>query len=215
METLNKDVLHVLFDHLDDKSLFKACLINKRINNIICNDENFWRNRIFKNYSKTVSLKSETQSWRNFYLDIFHTLENAPLGDSLGVRDITYSLYKLALLTDNDDLNEIDLKMYIIFHYKKYLFNNVKLILHLDGYTAVFIGLYYDATKIQLEIPGLKELTFNEIYNFALKESKEPIRRILGNKNYFINSEYYNPNYWNGIQTVFLVYDGMVFEPYF
>lgn len=44
MQTLNKDILIYLALDMDIPTLFNYCLVNKRINNIVCENNTFWIN---------------------------------------------------------------------------------------------------------------------------------------------------------------------------
>ncbi len=68
MTTYCKDVDLMIIMELDDKSLFNFCLTSKRGNNLC--DENFWRNRLWKYYSKIYP--EEGQKWKELYLKLVY-----------------------------------------------------------------------------------------------------------------------------------------------
>ena len=70
-----KDVdLKILMD-LDDKSLFKTCTVD-RYTKRICNDEHFWRNRLYSRFGKkAIDIKPIDRTWKNHYLQIVIDLD--------------------------------------------------------------------------------------------------------------------------------------------
>lgn len=54
MEKLNKDELMLLALQLDNASLNKLCLTSKRMNKLLCDNKDFWRNKLYKEYPYTV-----------------------------------------------------------------------------------------------------------------------------------------------------------------
>lgn len=82
--TGNKDVDLKIMDYLNDEDLLNVSLINKRSAHL-CNDENFWRNRYFRNYGfvhsrgaeemiigEKISFKNPDRSWKEYYLLVMH-----------------------------------------------------------------------------------------------------------------------------------------------
>jgi hypothetical protein len=71
MEILKKDVTVEIMNRLDDKSLGRFCKTNKNAQKI-CNDDSFWRNRIYSMFEKeakdVVLLKPEEESFKDFYI---------------------------------------------------------------------------------------------------------------------------------------------------
>ena len=60
-----KDVDLLIMEKLDDRSLLNLCQTNKNANRI-CNDENFWRRRSYKNLQDVV--KCDNMNWKQYYL---------------------------------------------------------------------------------------------------------------------------------------------------
>ena len=69
MLTGNKDVdLYKILMPLDDNSLLNFCqtAIKQEYEKSLCDNEDFWRNRIFNKYGKVE--KNPKRTWKNFYL---------------------------------------------------------------------------------------------------------------------------------------------------
>ena len=60
-----KDLNIEILNRLDDKSLGRMCQVNPDIKKI-CDDDNFWRNRIWSIYGKDIS-KYPSETYREFY----------------------------------------------------------------------------------------------------------------------------------------------------
>ena len=67
-----KDTDLLILEKLDDRSLFSYCQTNQYANNV-CQDENFWRNRLITKYGiETAELKNIDRSWKDFYLKLVY-----------------------------------------------------------------------------------------------------------------------------------------------
>ena len=62
-----KDVDREILKHVDDESLLKACSINRRMWNEICDDA-FLRRRLVSKYSGIEKYKLENETWKRFFL---------------------------------------------------------------------------------------------------------------------------------------------------
>lgn len=63
-----RDVDKLILLKLDDRSLLNACEVNKRLH-VICEDENFWRDRVFLLFGeKAALLKLPEDKWSAFYI---------------------------------------------------------------------------------------------------------------------------------------------------
>jgi ABC-type arginine transport system ATPase subunit len=60
-----KDVDLLIMEKLDDRSLLNLCQTNKNANRI-CNDENFWKKRSYKNLRDVR--KCDNMKWKQYYL---------------------------------------------------------------------------------------------------------------------------------------------------
>lgn len=54
METLSPDLIRLIYGHLDDVELAKACMLNPKFSTSICNNA-FWRNKIMQEFGFTDS----------------------------------------------------------------------------------------------------------------------------------------------------------------
>jgi hypothetical protein len=67
-----KDTDLLILTELDDRSLLSYCQTNKYARNI-CNNEDFWRNRVYKVYGEvSAKLKSIERKWKDYYLSIVY-----------------------------------------------------------------------------------------------------------------------------------------------
>ncbi len=72
MESLPKDVLVLLAFDLDYADILKLCSSTKRINRAICDNEYFWRNKLYKTYpfARKLQEKYPITNFRKFYQDV-------------------------------------------------------------------------------------------------------------------------------------------------
>ena len=81
MTTGIKDQDLIILDKLDDKSLFQLCKTNKYVQRF-CKDEDFWKERLFKNYG--YAEKNKNRTWKDFYLNIVYYDNKLKDDDSTG-----------------------------------------------------------------------------------------------------------------------------------
>ena len=62
-----KDVDREILKHLDDESLLKACSVNRRMWNDVCDDA-FLRRRLVGRYPGIEKYKLENETWKRFFL---------------------------------------------------------------------------------------------------------------------------------------------------
>ena len=71
--TGNKNTDFLILMQLTDNELTKVCQVNKYVNKL-CNDDNFWRNRIIINFKYTSQVANammqylEFDNWQEFYI---------------------------------------------------------------------------------------------------------------------------------------------------
>ena len=68
-----KDVDLKILSELDDRDLLNVCVIRNRYVEKLCNDENFWRARLVKNYPDLLEYKNNTN--KLYYLQILVDIE--------------------------------------------------------------------------------------------------------------------------------------------
>lgn len=100
--TRNKDVDLLIFENLDDRSLFQYCEIGKNDAYVqkLCNDEHFWLKRLQKTFGNVE--KHENRKWKNLYLSLVYFTDKYPtIGEDEGWDLIS----ELAVKNDFDVLN--------------------------------------------------------------------------------------------------------------
>lgn len=70
MLTRLKDTDALILSELDDESLLNLCIVD----NTLCQDDNFWRDRFINNFQKFD--KSSNISWRKLYLGVLYYLDS-------------------------------------------------------------------------------------------------------------------------------------------
>ena len=84
MEFLNKDIISLLVNELEDKDLFEFSKISKR-GNRISDHEHSWMNRIIRYYPKAFKLKNKERKWKDYYLQIVNYMEKYNLNDAMAM----------------------------------------------------------------------------------------------------------------------------------
>jgi len=105
---INKDILIKLALDLDIPDLISLCRTNKSINNKICNNNNFWRIKLNKEYPNTIGL-FQNVDYRKIYNSIINKKKNIYYTFQIyenGTFKILDELYKENDITD-DDLDKI------------------------------------------------------------------------------------------------------------
>ena len=103
MLTKVKDTDRIILSKLDDKSLLNLCLVD----NSLCQDDNFWRDRFIQNFQKFD--KPSNVTWRQMYLKVLHYLgkEEVPsdLKDLFNINFFSIGLRKAAERGDANLVN--------------------------------------------------------------------------------------------------------------
>ena len=104
--TGNKDVDLLIFENLDDRSLFQYCEIGKNSEYVqkLCNDESFWLRRLQKTFGNVE--KTENRKWKNLYLSLVYFTDKYE-NEKKEVRNSLYDnfVHELAIKNDFDVLN--------------------------------------------------------------------------------------------------------------
>ena len=66
----HKDTDLIILSKLDDETLLSFCKIENSYVQKLCNDENFWRQRVKEKFGNVK--KNGDRSWKNLYLNIIH-----------------------------------------------------------------------------------------------------------------------------------------------
>ena len=74
MDKFPKEMLIEIALYLDMEGIIKFCKTNKRVNSVVCENENFWRQKLLKDYPNHDSLSQFEESYRNKYrrINAFH-----------------------------------------------------------------------------------------------------------------------------------------------
>lgn len=75
MQTLNKDILIYLALDMDIPTLFNYCLVNKRINNIVCENNTFWMNKLNNDYPNTVNKFPRESNFKYIYMSLMNKIK--------------------------------------------------------------------------------------------------------------------------------------------
>ena len=76
-----KDTDLLILSELDDVTLFSFCKIENSYIQKLCNDENFWRERVKRKFGNVK--KNEDRTWKNLYLNILYYTEKYGIYESL------------------------------------------------------------------------------------------------------------------------------------
>lgn len=68
----DKNVVMKLAMELDIKTLKSLCSTSKRMNLILCNNKDFWRNKLYREYPATIEKFPNTANFRQIYLSLIN-----------------------------------------------------------------------------------------------------------------------------------------------
>ena len=79
--TGNRDADLLILKRLDDKALFNFCISDPKNKYLkyICNDSNFWKNRLFSKYPDFKIDNVTNINWKKLYLQSVYYLEKYTL----------------------------------------------------------------------------------------------------------------------------------------
>jgi len=75
MENISPDLLQFLVLDFDLESIANLCRTSKRMNTLICNNPNFWRNKMYKEYPTTRGKFPSDSDFRKIYLSLVNRKE--------------------------------------------------------------------------------------------------------------------------------------------
>lgn len=147
MEGLNKDLIIFLALDLDLITLIKLCATNKKFNNLICNNNIFWMNRLHQDYPNTLNKFSKDSNFKKIYI-------------SLKNKVVKYYTYVI----ENEDPNIINISDYV----KKFKeLRNIRLKIYetntIEKNTFKVIGDFPSGTKLWVT-NGIGFLTKREAF---------------------------------------------------
>ena len=151
--TKNKDVDKLILAKLDDKSLLNFCLTSK-YGNQLCQDENFWLDRINSRYPLLKEFKPNYETWRQFFTRMTYYI--AKLDEEFGIPYIP-----------NKDYNPEE--FYKRWNNSKYIYNTAMLKAALGGHT--------DIIKYLIDEKGARN--FNETMASAARGGHTDIIKYL------------------------------------
>ena len=78
MDKLPKDIVALLAIDLDYVDILKLCRSSSRMNRFICQNEDFWRNKLYKTYpfARKLQEKFPITNFRKFYGDVEREIKN-------------------------------------------------------------------------------------------------------------------------------------------
>lgn len=118
LETLPKDVLVLLALRMSPPDLMNFCLTKKRFNESVCNNRDFWVEKLKRDYPYAISLSERglrLVNPKNTYIRNFTEIQKA-VEEFIGEQKKTTKLTPEELKQFEKDLN-------IYRYYKKYSFN--------------------------------------------------------------------------------------------
>ena len=77
----HKDTDLIILSKMDDQTLFSFCKIENSYVQKLCNNENFWRERVKEKFGNVK--KNEHRTWKNLYLNITYYTDKYGIYDSL------------------------------------------------------------------------------------------------------------------------------------
>jgi hypothetical protein len=75
MENLDKNVLRLLALDLAMPDILKLCLTSKKFNSEICKNNNFWRNKLYRDYPQTINKFPGKSDFRKIYLSLYNKVK--------------------------------------------------------------------------------------------------------------------------------------------
>ena len=101
----HKDTDLIILSKMDDETLFSFCKIENRYVQKLCNDENFWRDRVKEKFGNVK--KNENRNWKNLYLNIVHYRNKYGIFRCLyTLRNEIYSINSTSSSTEKKDILE-------------------------------------------------------------------------------------------------------------
>lgn len=181
MDKFPKEILIEIALDLDMEHIIKFCKTNKRVNLAICENENFWRMKLIKDYPNHDSLSQIKENYRNkyrrinaFYQSIQETCQkflNHFFGASQKYMD------KLKYFADFRDA-VIELRLL-----ERYVVD--------DNYEEYSDRLYDYRKKYEFLFPGIVIHAYSDTITEKIYDSPDdPINFILENTNFRILSEF-------------------------
>lgn len=70
MDEIDQNILGLMALELDANDLRSLCLTNKRVMNKICSNNNFWRNKLYKDYPKTIGKIPGNPNFQEIYFSM-------------------------------------------------------------------------------------------------------------------------------------------------
>ena len=77
----HKDTDLIILSKMDDQTLLSFCKIENMYVQKLCNDENFWRERVKEKFGNVK--KNEHRTWKNLYLNITYYKDKYGIYDNL------------------------------------------------------------------------------------------------------------------------------------
>jgi hypothetical protein len=111
MENLGKDVLILLAMELNYGDILKFCTSSNKINNIVCKNNHFWRNKLYKDYpSYTFSKNYTLENFREIYeqmMEMDKLLENTTVTRMIGYNTAVFLKPEMINFLTNVDFGNI------------------------------------------------------------------------------------------------------------
>jgi len=200
MEKLPKDILIEIALDLDLQSIFGYCLSSKYINEKVCENKNFWINKLYKDFN--IDHRESKLSAKKYYLELNNLLKKYNLDAllSYGLKNdrndlVKLAIYKNASLSDFDfnDFQKIKLLdeklIDILFNEKDKAVKNISEFLNLIS--------YIDRDKKLQVIYYLYDFIFPKALKVLGKNNNFWVHALIKLKEFYNDSPEYFFNLYN------------------
>jgi hypothetical protein len=181
-----KDVDLKILSKLEDKDLLNVCITKNKYVYHICNDENFWRNRILKKYGNfIVYYKPEDSNWKKFYMQTIIDLERFKDAPMKFFRQIVWykDIYNSFYVKHNDNL-EIEPTYIRLDKAPTWVLLNLYL---LNLGRKIRLGVY----KLQFRVKTFYNPTPIELLNFLNENLRNRNSLIIDIEKEYLTNIYY------------------------
>ena len=185
--TGNKDVDLLIFENLDDRSLFQYCEIGKKDPYVqkLCNDEHFWLKRLQKTFGNVE--KRENRKWKSLYLSLVYFTDKYQkiLLKIASDDEVRNFVHELAIKDDFDVLNYFIQKGFNLWNTAlevAVLSQNVDMVKYFMRFAKIYWNLFarlaiqvgnIEILKLALPHVHLQDLIKGEGFSYLFRPAAE------------------------------------------